>query len=268
MNKVKRTERLAVIGQILTNTPNKIYTLSYFCELFESAKSTISEDIALLAKTYHKFSLGQIETVTGALGGVRFRTTNNAQNGKAFLNEICQMLQDPDRLLPGDFLYFSDILSNPIYVNPMGNLIATKYLGESLDFVLTMETKGIPVAYATARALNVPLIIARRSSKVYEGSAVNINYVSGSGKIENMVLSRRAVKEGQRALIVDDFTRGGGTGKGMLTMLKEFNIDVMGICFVLALEKTQQEVLPNQHSLMLLSQQEGCASVRPADWVK
>ena len=71
-----------------------------------------------------------------------------------------------------------------------------------------METKGIPVALMTANALGVPLVIARRSSKVYEGSAVNINYVSGSsGHIETMSLSRRAVQEGQRALIIDDFIK-------------------------------------------------------------
>lgn len=93
-----------------------------------------------------------------------------------------------------------------------------------------METKGIPVALMTAHALGIPLVIARRSSKVYEGSAVNINYVSGSsGHIETMSLSRRAVQEGQRALIIDDFIKAGGTAKGMIDLMHEFNVTVVGL---------------------------------------
>ena len=63
-----------------------------------------------------------------------------------------------------------------------------------------METKGIPAALMAAQALGVPLVIARRSSKVYEGSAVNINYVSGSSAhIETMSLSRAECARPARA---------------------------------------------------------------------
>ena len=41
----------------------------------------------------------------------------------------------------------------------------------------------------TARALGVPLVIARRDSRAYEGSAVKINYVSGGDRIETMALA-------------------------------------------------------------------------------
>ena len=70
MEKIKRAERLAVMGQVLTASPNRIFTLSYFCDLFSTAKSTVSEDVAMLAQTYQTFSLGCVETVTGAAGGV------------------------------------------------------------------------------------------------------------------------------------------------------------------------------------------------------
>ena len=42
---MKRTERVGAIIKILTDTPNKSYTLQYFCDLFGAAKSSISEDI-------------------------------------------------------------------------------------------------------------------------------------------------------------------------------------------------------------------------------
>ena len=152
----------------------------------------------------------------------------------------------------------------------MGNLIAGACYGLLPDFVLTMETKGIPVALMTAEALHVPLTIARHSSKVYEGSAVNINYVSGKGVIETMSLSRRAVKEGSTALIVDDFMRGGGTARGMIELMKEFSITVVGICFVLAMENPKHRSIQGERSLMVLRDiKEGQPlDIRPADWIE
>ena len=42
---MKRTERVGALIRILTESPNKIYSLQYFCDLFDAAKSSISEDI-------------------------------------------------------------------------------------------------------------------------------------------------------------------------------------------------------------------------------
>ena len=270
MEKIKRNERLAVMTQVLTASPNQIFTLSYFCEMFGAAKSTVSEDTAILAETMRQFNLGTVETVTGAAGGMRYRPMTQPGEGRKFMEDICEMMRAPSRVLPGGYLYFSDILSDPGLVAGMGRLFAAEYYDAGVDFVLTMETKGIPVALMTAQALHVPLIIARHSSKVYEGSAVNINYVSGKGVIETMSLSRRAVKEGSTALIVDDFMRGGGTARGMLSMLGEFNVRCAGACFVMATEKAGIPAVEGAKALMLLGEvRDGAAvQVRVADWVK
>ena len=270
MDKIKRNERLAVMTQILTHSPNRIFTLSHFCELFSTAKSTISEDVAILQETMKQFHLGKLETVTGAAGGVRYRPVGVEAVGREFVESICERLREPARKLPGGYLYFSDVLSDPQLVRGMGTLIASQYFDANVDFVLTMETKGIPVAVMAAEALRVPLIIARHATKVYEGSAVNISYVSGSGNIETMALSRRAVREGQRALIVDDFMRGGGTARGMIELMKEFSVSVAGICFVLALENPKHRSVQGEKTLMVISDlRDGePLSIRPADWIK
>ncbi len=270
MDKIKRNERLAAMTQILTASPNRIFTLSHFCELFSTAKSTVSEDVAILQETMKQFRLGKLETVTGAAGGVRYRPIGLGATGREFVESICERMREPGRQLPGGYLYFSDILSDPQLVQGMGTLIASQYYDENVDFVLTMETKGIPVALMAAQALRVPLIIARHATKVYEGSAVNISYVSGSGNIETMALSRRAVKEGQRALIVDDFMRGGGTARGMIELMKEFSVSVAGICFVLALENPKHRSIQGEKTLMLISDiRDGePLDIRPADWIE
>ncbi|MBQ9010139.1 MAG: pur operon repressor, partial [Clostridia bacterium] len=178
----------------------------------------------------------------------------------------------PGRVLPGGFIYMADILAMPDVVEKMGNIIATQYYRQEPDFVLTMETKGIPIAMMTAKALGVPMVIVRRDSKVYEGPAVNINYISGSGgRIETMSLSRRAVKEGQRTLIVDDFMRAGGTTRGMVDMMKEFSVGVIGICVMMATAEPVKKRIDGVRSLLMLENIDdatGVANIRPSGWMQ
>ena len=271
MEKIRRNERMSVMMKLLAGTPNKINNLGTFCELFGSAKSTTSEDIDLLRGVSEAFDLGRIDTVTGAAGGVRYRPVVSREKARAVISALCRELSGSERLLPGGFLYYSDILSDPEIVNRMGEILATEYYDANPDFVLTMETKGIPVAFATANALGIPLVIARHSSRVYEGSAVNISYVSGSGSIETMSLSRRAVKENQQALIVDDFLKGGGTAKGMVELMREFNVSVVGMAFVMSTVIPEKKRISGARSLMTLEVTEGDtgeAVVKVAEWLQ
>ncbi len=269
LDRIKRNERLAALAHMLTAEPSRIHTLSHFCQMFGAAKSTLSEDVDILEDVFKAFDLGKLDTVTGAAGGVRYRPCMSREKAVAFLQKLCEELQNPNRILPGGFLYLSDILSMPDIVRQMGLIIAGEYYETAPDFVLTMETKGIPVALMTAQTMGVPLVIARRSSKVYEGSAVNINYVSGSaGHIETMSLSRRAVKEGQRALIVDDFLKAGGTAKGMVDLMSEFNVKVVGTAFVMETANNDKRLISGEKALMIMDDlQDGKLSIRPADWL-
>ena len=234
MDKIKRNERLGAMTRILTDAPNRIHTLGEFCEMFGAAKSTISEDIDLVSESFERFDLGKIETVAGAAGGVRYRAIPSPERARRVLTELAERLAQPGRMLPGGFLYTSDVTAESVTAQAMGEILAAQYYDRQPHFVLTMETKGIPIALMTARMLDVPLVIARRDSRAYEGSAVKINYVSGGDRIETMALARRAVRAGQRALIIDDFMKGGGTLQGMVDMMREFQADVVGVGVMVA----------------------------------
>ncbi len=271
MERIRRNERLAAMTRMLAAAPNRIFTLSHFGERFGAAKSTLSEDIDILREVMGEFRLGQLDTVTGAAGGVRFRPLVPREAAFDFVQGLSQRLASPGRVLPGGFLYMADVLSTPELVEQMGCIMAGEFYEEEPDFVLTMETKGIPVALMAAKALGVPLVIARRDSKVYEGPAVNINYLSGSaGRIETMSLSRRAVKEGQRALIVDDFMKAGGTARGMMDMMREFSVTVVGLCVVMATCEPERKRVDGARALMVMEEvndERDAALIRPADWL-
>lgn len=270
MERIKRNERIAAMMQVLSSAPNKVFTLGHFCQMFSAAKSTISEDIDILQRSLSEFSLGAVETVTGAAGGVRYRPACDSDKSRKFLEGICERLADPSRVLPGGFLYMADILADPAVVCRMGEILAARFFVEAPSIVITMETMGIPVAMETARILGVPLVIARRDSKAYEGSAVKINYTAGSGNgIETMSLSRRAVTSAQRALIVDDFMKGGGTIRGMNDLMREFDVEVVGMGVVMSTASPERKRIDGVHALLIRQDVvEGEPTVvTPADWI-
>ena len=63
---MKRTERVSIIVKILSDIPGKVYPLQYFCDLFDMAKSSISEDINIANSAMEKAKKGNIETIAAA----------------------------------------------------------------------------------------------------------------------------------------------------------------------------------------------------------
>lgn len=268
MQNVRRTERLAAMTKMLVSEPNKNFPLSQFCDSFDAAKSTISEDLDIIRASLERFSLGSLETVTGTSGGVRYRPTVHRQTGFAQVKALCERLSGPDRVLPGGLLYLADIIADPKVIGQMGMILASEYAKAAPDFVLTMETQGIPLAMMTAQALRVPVLIARRTAKVYEGPTVHISYLVGS-QYKTMSLSRRLVRPGQRALLIDDVLRSGGTAKGMLDMMREFSAEVVGAAMLLGTEEAC-ETFHGIKTLVVLEgvdELSGTARLRPGDWL-
>lgn len=270
MQKIKRNERIGALMKTLTDTPNHIYTFNYFSQMFNAAKSTICEDVAIAKNTLEKYGLGKIETVTGASGGVKF-LPDRTQSSKEFVKTICNKLKDPGRILPGGYLYMLDILSFPDEVVFMGEILAMWFHKRNPDFVLTIETKGIPVALMAARALNVPLLVARRDTRISDGSVVTINYVTGSShRIQKMSLAKRSVGTGQKALIIDDFMKGGGSAKGLMDMMCEFSVTVVGVGVVISTKEPVDKLVKDYKSLMVLhevNEINNTIDVRPSKWI-
>ena len=183
--KFKRTERIGAIVKILSDNPNKIYTLSYFTETFNAAKSTISEDLLVVKNVFEKLQLGKVITISGAAGGVKYIPKTSIQENQNFLMDLCEKISSPDRVLSGGFLYLIDLIYDPTVVSKIGKIFASNIDYSEADYVVTMETKGIPMALMTAKAMNLPLVIIRKDIKVSEGSTLSMTYVTGdNSKVE------------------------------------------------------------------------------------
>lgn len=250
---MKRTERVGAIIKILSENPNKLYSLGYFCDLFDAAKSSISEDIQAAKQILENVDLGHIETTAGAGGGVKLIPYISEREAENILDQICEKMRDKNRILGNGFLYTSDLMFDSNIVKRAGEIFAQRFINLGADYVVTIETKGIPVALMTAHMLNLPLVVIRRESKISEGSTVSINYFSGSAeRIQKMSISKRAVTSGSKAIIIDDFMRGGGSVKGISEMLAEFDIEVVGTGVVIAATEPEKKKILDYFPLIYL----------------
>jgi purine operon repressor len=230
MKKLKRSSRLVDMTQYLLFRPHALIPLTTFAERYNAAKSSISEDLAIIKEAFETEGLGDLQTVAGAAGGVKYIPRSPKSHSLQIIERICGMLEQPERILPGGYLYMTDLLGQPTILQEVGRMFASAFANREVDVIMTVETKGIPIAYATAAYLNLPVVIVRRDNKVTEGSAVSINYVSGSTKrIQTMSLARRALQEEAKVLIIDDFMKAGGTIQGMIDLLREFRATVKGV---------------------------------------
>ncbi|MDF7668882.1 pur operon repressor [Lactobacillus sp. ESL0701] len=228
---MKRSERLVDMTKRLMERPHELIPLPFFAKQYGAAKSSISEDLAILKHTLAANQDGILETVAGAAGGVRYVPFWGKKHAQNYLTDLAARIEDPNRILAGGFVYLSDILGDPQELERIGKLIATRYAYSNIDVVMTIETKGIALAQAVARYLNVPFIIARKRSKVTEGATVSVNYISSSlDRVSKMELPTRVLNENSNVLLVDDFMMAGGTLTGMQQLVKEFNSNIAGIC--------------------------------------
>lgn len=238
MNNLQRTGRsgrLVQMAKILLERPGELVPLGYFSERYGAAKSTVSEDLALLKEVLEAGGAGLLRTYAGATGGVQYWPIPSPDEQAETLTEVCRLLSLPERIIAGGFVYMTDVISHPVWSGRLGQMFAARFIRQEPTVVLTVETKGIPLALMTARALGVPMVIARRDPRVTEGASVSINYVSGSSRrIQTMTVSLRALRRDSRVLIIDDFMKAGGTARGMVDLVTELGAVVAGVGVLVA----------------------------------
>lgn len=252
---MKRSNRLVAMTNHFLANPHYLVRLSYFSEKYTSSKSSISEDLDIIDHMFKHEGIGFLRRLSGAAGGVMYIPSYSEEKTEDFINNLCQTLEDPSRILPGGYLYMSDILGDPHLMRRIGHIFASAFSELDIDVVMTVATKGISLAYAVAYQLNVPVVIVRRDPKVTEGSSVSINYVTGSSRrIQTMVLPKRSLQEGANVCIVDDFMEAGGTITGMKSLLDEFNAKVKAIGVLAEADDEEDErVVDNYMSLVKIT---------------
>jgi len=65
-----------------------------------------------------------------------------------------------------------------------------------------------------------------------------------------MFVSKRAIPEGKKVLIIDDFMKAGGTAKGIVELMKEIKVEVAGMGFLMKTTEPKEKLVHDYISLL------------------
>ena len=128
------------------------------------------------------------------------------------------------------------ILGDTEIVRKTAPIIAKKL--PEVDFIVTAEAKGIPLAYEISRVLNLnEYVVARKSVKAYmeEPIEVEVNSITTTNS-QKLYLNNQDAKKikGKRVALVDDFISTGQSLKALERLVEKAGGKVLAKAAILA----------------------------------
>ena len=146
-----------------------------------------------------------------------------------------------DRILKDGRCLGTDILKVDMFLNHqidvaltarMGEEFARLFAGQGINKVLTIETSGIPAAFAAAHALgDLPLVFAKKTSPstmvdgVYSAPVKSFT----KGTVSNVIVSRNCLGPGDVVLLIDDFLAHGEAAGGLMEICRQAGAKCAGL---------------------------------------
>ena len=91
--KFRRSERLVDMTNYLLEHPGQLVSLTFFAERYQSAKSSISEDLIIIKQTFEQRGVGTLQTVPGAAGGVKYMRIYKEEEANLLLTSFVAYLK-------------------------------------------------------------------------------------------------------------------------------------------------------------------------------
>jgi len=125
-----------------------------------------------------------------------------------------------DRILKID--HFLNHRIEPAFMSAMGEALAGRIRAFRPELLLTAEASGIAPALATAYALGVPMVYAKKYSPVVEPPALSRVVPSPTkGGEARLVVASRYLQAGARVAIIDDFLANGRTAVALAEIVAD-----------------------------------------------
>ena len=144
------------------------------------------------------------------------------------------------KVLPGDILKVDCFLNHKIdvpFLLEMGREIARLYENQGVNKILTIETSGIPIAFAAAQFMNTPVVFAKKdksgniSDKVYSSRVESFTRKN----VYDAVVSKEYLGKGDKVLVIDDFLAKGNALIGLMDIINQAGAELIGCA--IAIEK-------------------------------
>jgi len=141
----------------------------------------------------------------------------------------------PDFPKAGILFYdITTLLRDPIGFRTTVDLLSTPYVGQDIDVVVGIESRGFILGAAVAERINAGFIPIRKPGKL-PARALRETYDLEYGK-DALEIHEDAVEKGQRVLIVDDVLATGGTAAAAVQLVRKLGGELHGLAFLIELQ--------------------------------
>jgi xanthine phosphoribosyltransferase len=131
------------------------------------------------------------------------------------LKALQEKILKEGKVCPGNILKVGSFLNHRLdvsFIMEMGKTIALLYGNSGVNKILTIETSGIALAFATAFYMNVPVVFAKKSkTKNILGDDTYTAPVESftHGEVYDAFVSKEFLTSADKLLLVDDFLANG-----------------------------------------------------------
>lgn len=136
---------------------------------------------------------------------------------------------------PGNVLKVDSFLNHQMDIallDEMGKEFKKRFADSPITKILTIESSGIAIACSAARYFdNVPVIFAKKSKSInIDGDMYVATVESFTHKnVNQVVVSKRYLNQGDHVLIIDDFLANGCALQGLISITETAGAKVEGI---------------------------------------
>lgn len=150
------------------------------------------------------------------------------------MEKLKQRILEQSSILSNDVLRMDAIINHqvdPALTMEMGQEFAKKFAECGITKVITIESSGIPAAFATAFELGVPLVFARRKKTLIADPDAYIERVPSftKGMVTDIMVSKQFLSNEDRLLFIDDIIANGDAARGLIKIIKRSGATLAGM---------------------------------------
>jgi len=162
---------------------------------------------------------------------VKFSMTDSMMD---VVSELKARIQAEGQNLGNGILKIDSLINHqidPVLIMRCGVELAERFREQRVTRILTAEVSGIAPALATAVALGVPLVYARKTKPITMYGPVFLETAPShtKGYETQLLVAAEFMPPGERVLIIDDFLASGRTLKSLIRIVQSARSEVVGV---------------------------------------
>ncbi|MCF6177958.1 MAG: phosphoribosyltransferase [Geopsychrobacter sp.] len=129
---------------------------------------------------------------------------------------------------------FLNHMVDPQLIDLLAADIATRFLDQRIEKIITAETSGIILAQPVAGMLGVPYVFAKKKAPSTMGDVYTADsYSFTKQETTTLHVAKEVLHPGERMLFIDDFFAKGATHKAILEIINQARAELIGSAVII-----------------------------------